>query len=210
MAKAWKIEGQNEFDFGVDINFYDSFGNQFEPSDDVEVSIDIKDYRSLDIEDKFTNPSYDVLHIPEEGEPEFIENKASDEEGVVFESDEFSPYILTASPINLYRAKQPSIDSGFSDYTPYITTHVLSVDGKEILTGDTIEPTTGFKLELSFNLKLSDMSKNITDSTDGLHYYFVLPEHISIGDKGDSNNQIPLYNSRNVQIGQYFIKSSAD
>ena len=195
---------------GVDINFYDSFGNQFEPSDDVEVSIDIKDYRSLDIEDKFTNPSYDVLHIPEEGEPEFIENKASDEEGVVFESDEFSPYILTASPINLYRAKQPSIDSGFSDYTPYITTHVLSVDGKEILTGDTIEPTTGFKLELSFNLKLSDMSKNITDSTDGLHYYFVLPEHISIGNKGDSDNQIPLYNSRNVQIGQYFIKSSTD
>ena len=195
---------------GVDITFFDAYGKQFEPSDDVEVSIDLEDYRSLDIEDKFSNPSYDVLHIPEKGEPEFIENKDSDEDGVVFESDEFSPYIITASPINLYRANQPTILSGYSDYSPYLTTHILTVDNKEILSGDTIEPTQSFELELSFNMKLSDMSQNMTATTDGLKYYFALPDHISIGDKGTADSQIPLYNSRNVQIGTYYIKSSAD
>ena len=194
---------------GVDITFYDADDNKFEPSKDVEVNIDVKEYRKLEIEDKYTNPSYDVLHIPDKGDPEFIEDAKVDEEGAVFESDDFSPYIITASPIDLTKINAANVQAGFSDYSPYIKTHKLTVDNQEILDGDTIEPTKQFKLEMSFNMKLSDMSTNITDSTDGLHYYFPLPDHISIGDKGSADSQIPLYNSRNVQIGTYYIKADA-
>ena len=147
---------------GVDITFYNSDGVEFEPSDDVEVNIDIKDYRNLEIEDDFTNPSFDVLHIPDEGEPEFIENTTAEDDSISFDSDEFSTYIITVSPLDLFLANNPDILSGYSDYSPYIKSHILTVDNKELLTGDTIEPSQQFKLELTFNMKLNDMSKNIT------------------------------------------------
>ncbi len=195
---------------GVDITFYSADGTKLEPSDDVQVSIDTKDYRSLEIEDTYTNPSYEVLHIPEEGDPVMVEDVEATKEGAVFESDEFSPYILTASPVNLLKANSANILPGFSDYSPYLKLHKLSIDGKELKGGETIEPSKQFQLELSFTMNLNDMSKCITDSTDGLHYSYPLPDHISIGNKGSEDAQVPLYNSRNVQIGTYYIVSDPE
>ena len=189
---------------GVDIVFHDAAGAKLDVADDVKVSIDISDYRELRIEDKYVSPSYDVIHVPEEGEPEVIETEEADEEGVVFKADEFSPYVIMLSPVNFAKLGASPL-SGYSDYSPYMTSHSLEVDGNALSDGDTIEPSVGFSLKLQFSTTISDMADNIGTS-DGLHYYYVLPDHISIGDQGSADNPISLYNSKQIEIGTYFIK----
>ncbi len=93
-----------------------------------------------------------------------------------------------------------AVQSGYSDYTSYMTEHVLNVDGKEIKDGDTIVPSKDFALSLYFKLKLADMAAN------GLKYYYELPEHITIGDQGSEEETITLYNGDRVAIGNYYIK----
>lgn len=101
---------------------------------------------------------------------------------------------------NFSVALNGAIQSGYSDYTSYMTDHVLKVDGEEINDGDTIVPSKDFALSLYFKLSLSDMA------TNGLKYYYELPEHISIGDQGSEEETITLYNADRVAIGNYYIK----
>ena len=46
----------------------------------------------------------------------------------------------------------------------------------------------------------NDMTK------DGVKFKYALPEHISIGDKGSSDDQLTLYNGSGTAIGTYYIK----
>ncbi|MBE5934036.1 MAG: hypothetical protein E7263_11525, partial [Lachnospiraceae bacterium] len=101
---------------------------------------------------------------------------------------------------NFSVALNGAIQSGYSDYTSYMTDHVLKVDGEVINDGDTIVPSKDFALSLYFKLSLSDMA------TNGLKYYYELPEHISIGDQGSEEETITLYNADRVAIGNYYIK----
>lgn len=115
-------------------------------------------------------------------------NEYEDLEGLYFEEELF----LAAPP--------ESILPGYSDYTDYLNSHEISVDGKVLKSGDTIDPAKGFALKMDFTLNLTDMAAN------GLKYYFPLPDHISIGDKGSEEEPITLYNANRVAIGTYFIK----
>ncbi len=98
------------------------------------------------------------------------------------------------------QAEPMSLEVEYSDFTPYLTSHTLEVDGKEIKSGDTIDPSKEFSLSISFVLNLAQMAK------DGLFYQFKLPEHISIGDQGSAQAPLTLYNASRVAIGTYFIK----
>ncbi len=91
------------------------------------------------------------------------------------------------------------VQGGFSNYSQYMTKHSLKVDGAVIGDGAIIDPSAGFELSLSFKLSLADMAAN------GLKYYYELPDHITIGDKGSKSEQLALYNSRHVSIGTYYI-----
>ncbi len=93
-----------------------------------------------------------------------------------------------------------AVQSGYSDYTSYMTEHTLMVDGTKINDGDTIVPSKDFALSLYFKLTLADMAAN------GLKYYFELPEYITIGDQGSEEETITLYNGDRVAIGNYYIK----
>jgi hypothetical protein len=97
-------------------------------------------------------------------------------------------------------AAATDIQEGFEDFTQYMTSHVITVNGKTVASGSQVDPTEDFTLTLQFKLELEDMMKN------GLQYYYVLPEHISIGNLGSATSQITLYNSRRVAIGTYYIK----
>ena len=96
--------------------------------------------------------------------------------------------------------RESSVQAGYSDYTNYMTDHRLEVDGVEITDGSTIVPSKNFVLSLYFELTLADMA------TNGLKYYYPLPDHISIGDQGSEDETITLYNGDRVAIGNYYIK----
>ena len=81
-------------------------------------------------------------------------NEYEDLEGLYFEEELF----LAAPP--------ESILPGYSDYTDYLNSHEISVDGKVLKSGDTIDPAKGFTLKMDFTLNLTDMAAN------GLKYYF--------------------------------------
>ena len=115
-------------------------------------------------------------------------NEYEDLEGLYFEEELF----LAAPP--------ESILPGYSDFTEYLNSHEISVDGNVIKSGDTIDPAKEFDLKMDFTLSLVDMAAK------GLKYYFPLPDHISIGDKGSVEEPITLYNANMVAIGTYFIK----
>lgn len=94
-----------------------------------------------------------------------------------------------------------NILDGYTEFTSdQLNSHKIIVDGAEVSSGATIDPAVNFRLELEFELSITEMA------TGGLNYYFVLPDHISIGNQGSASDPITLYNSNMVAIGTYFIQ----
>jgi hypothetical protein len=102
--------------------------------------------------------------------------------------------------ISLMAASPSAVIEGYSDYTPYLQSHEITVNGSTLKSGDTITPGKSFALKMSFELNLSNMARN------GLQYYYPLPDHISVGDQGTEEEPITLYDSQKVAIGTYYIK----
>ncbi len=95
---------------------------------------------------------------------------------------------------------ETEIKDGYSDYAPYMTKHKIVIDGAEPSNGSTIDPSKSFSLSLEFKLNMADMA------TDGIQYYYKLPEHITIGNQGSEEEPITLYNSQAIAIGTYYIE----
>lgn len=88
----------------------------------------------------------------------------------------------------------------WTDFTPYLTSHTIRVDGRDLESGDTINPKKEFQLSLMFEMKIADMAKG------GLKYRYAIPEHLSIGDVGSEEAQRNLCNASGTVIGTYFIR----
>jgi len=101
---------------------------------------------------------------------------------------------------NLNTLAETEIKDGYSDYAPYITKHKIMIDGVEPSNGSTIDPSKSFSLSLEFKLNMANMA------TDGIKYYYKLPEHITIGNQGSEEEPITLYNSQAIAIGTYYIE----
>ncbi len=95
---------------------------------------------------------------------------------------------------------QAQAKEGYSDYSPYMTKHILTVDGTTLKDGYTIDPSKSFALSLEFKMDMLDMAK------DGLKYSYQLPKYITIGNQGSEDQPISLYNSMRVPIGTYYIE----
>lgn len=109
--------------------------------------------------------------------------------------------------VTVSAADDSSVKDGYIDFAPFKVKHQIIADGKEIKDGSTIDPKKDFKLTLAFELNRNNMAAN------GLDYYYVLPEHISVGNVGSPNAPETLFmtsalTGENIPIGTYYIEDN--
>ncbi len=122
---------------GVDISFRDASGNEIEPKDGKNVQVSM----TVDAASTLSGDSFSVVHQSDNGNVQKVTENAT-AEGAVFESGEFSIYVITGEGIA---------------QTPAVATYIFhGADGKEISTqkvknGETVyAPTTPEKAGSKF------------------------------------------------------------
>lgn len=90
LAAASEALGQAERTCtAVDISFYDAEGTELQPADHSAVRVQI----TLPAE-KMPESGFTVLHVPDEGAPETVEQAELTEDGITFLAESFSIYVL--------------------------------------------------------------------------------------------------------------------